>query len=100
MLQRLGLSVVEAADGIEALDLYRRVGDEISIVLMDWNMPRMSGPETLASLRNESKDVPVLILSGQALSGSLAQAVSQVQGVLLKPFPRTGLENTLREFLT
>lgn len=99
MLQRLGLKVVQAADGLEAIELYKQVGAEISIVLMDWNMPRLSGPDTLKGLRNESKDVPVLILSGQALSGALAQVVDQVQGFLPKPFPRTGLEDTLREFL-
>jgi CheY-like chemotaxis protein len=99
MLERLGLTVVEASDGVEALELFGRLRDKICLVLMDWNMPRMSGYDTLSGLRGQSDGVPILVLSGQDCSDALGDAVDYVQGFLAKPFPRAGLEARLREVL-
>jgi CheY-like chemotaxis protein len=43
MLGMLGLDVVEAEDGMRAVEIFERRGDEIDLVLLDVNMPRMGG---------------------------------------------------------
>jgi two-component system chemotaxis response regulator CheY len=50
MLRELGMDVVEAPDGLDALDL---IGGGLSpdLVLVDWNMPRMTGIEFVATVR-------------------------------------------------
>jgi DNA-binding response OmpR family regulator len=98
-LERFGFDVVEASDGQQAIELLQRLNDQISLVLMDWNMPRMSGYDTLSGLRGQSDGVPILVLSGQDCSDALGDAVDYVQGFLAKPFPRAGLEARLREVL-
>ena len=51
-----GHDIVEAGDGLEALDVIRSVGADI--VLCDWNMPRMSGLELLQTLRGHGDKRP------------------------------------------
>lgn len=64
LLSKLGYEVLEAADGLEALEICRKRGDSISLVLLDLTMPNLSGKETFAGLREMFPDLPVLICSG------------------------------------
>ena len=50
MLQELGFEVAEAGDGRRALDLIDE-GLSPGLILVDWNMPEMSGIEFLAAVR-------------------------------------------------
>jgi PAS domain S-box-containing protein len=64
MLEFLGFSVLEARDGVEALEVFRQRQDEIRFVLCDLTMPRMDGWETLAALRELAPGIPVILSSG------------------------------------
>jgi len=57
-LNRMGFEVLQAADSIEALDIFDKNMQEISLVLMDISMPRLNGAETLNKIREKSM-VPV-----------------------------------------
>jgi len=54
-LARWGFVVIEAADGTEALDLLER--DPIPLILSDWIMPGLSGPELCHALRAHENDL-------------------------------------------
>jgi two-component system cell cycle sensor histidine kinase/response regulator CckA len=64
MLKSLGFTVLEAKDGVEAVEVYRQHRDEIRCVLCDLTMRRMNGGETLAALRKLAPDIPVILVSG------------------------------------
>jgi CheY-like chemotaxis protein len=64
MLALLGFSVLEARDGVEALEVFRPRQGEIRFVLCDLTMPRMDGWETLAALRELAPGIPVILSSG------------------------------------
>lgn len=53
-----------AASGEEAVEVYRRQGDRIGVVLLDVRMPGMSGPATLDALRRLNPDVRCCFMSG------------------------------------
>jgi CheY-like chemotaxis protein len=53
-----GFTVWAAADGREAVSLYRAHANEISIALLDVHMPGLDGPETLAALRQDGASIP------------------------------------------
>lgn len=60
ILEDLQFQVQEAADGLEALTACRKAMPDA--VLLDWNMPVMSGIEFLQKLRNErGGDRPVVV---------------------------------------
>jgi PAS domain S-box-containing protein len=64
MLERAGYHVLLASDGAEALEIFSRRREEISCVVLDLTMPRMSGEECLRFLREVDPEVRVLISSG------------------------------------
>jgi len=57
-------SVLEACDGLDAVETFRRHHAEIDLVLLDLNMPRAGGEEALRMLRELQPDLPVLLSSG------------------------------------
>jgi signal transduction histidine kinase/CheY-like chemotaxis protein len=59
-----GYRVVEARDGVEGVETFRALADEIGLVLLDLTMPRMSGEEACAEIRRLRPDVPVVLSSG------------------------------------
>jgi DNA-binding response OmpR family regulator len=61
-LEDEGYSVVEAVNGAEGLDAFRR--NEIDLVLLDLRLPDMSGFDVCRALRNESI-VPIIIITAQ-----------------------------------
>lgn len=65
ILENAGYKVRQAADGLEAIELFRRDIGGYDAVVLDIVMPRLNGRETLALLRRMRPDLPVLVISGQ-----------------------------------
>lgn len=61
-LREMGFEVFEAKDGAEALALFE--AHPVDLALLDLNMPKMSGQETLAALRQRAPELPTIIISG------------------------------------
>ena len=53
-----------AADGQEAVDIYRDHMWEISVVLLDLGLPKISGWEVFKNLKQQNPDVCVVVASG------------------------------------
>lgn len=59
-----GYHVLQAADGLEALEQFEELGDVVSLVVLDIMMPRMDGYEACRKIREQS-DVPVVMLTAR-----------------------------------
>jgi PAS domain S-box-containing protein len=66
MLESLGFEVLEAEDGVSALQAFRRHADRVDLVLLDLTMPRLDGARTLRRMRALRPDVRVVVSSGYA----------------------------------
>jgi two-component system cell cycle sensor histidine kinase/response regulator CckA len=101
MLTRLGYKVIEAKDGVDAVEVFQQHQDEIRFVLSDLTMPRMNGWDTLASLRKLSPEIPVILSSGydkmQVMAGEHTERPNAFLG---KPYQRKELGDTIRRILT
>jgi PAS domain S-box-containing protein len=64
LLERFGFRVIVAADGFETVDLYTENAGDITLLLMDLNMPRLNGIEAVLRIRHINPSVPVLFMSG------------------------------------
>jgi CheY-like chemotaxis protein len=64
LLERFGFRVITAVDGLEAVDLYTEHAGDITLILIDVNMPKLSGIEAVSRIRHICPAVPVLLMSG------------------------------------
>ena len=63
-LEREGFEVLEAGDGVEAMDLFYEE-KEVALVILDVMMPKMDGWQTLREIRQTSQ-VPVIMLTARS----------------------------------
>jgi two-component system cell cycle sensor histidine kinase/response regulator CckA len=100
MLTHLGFAVLEAKDGIEAVEVFRQNKDAICCVLCDLTMPRMGGWETLAVLRKLAPGIPVILSSGydqaKVITGDHPE---RPQAFLGKPYRPTELRDAISQAL-
>ena len=75
MLERNGFGVIVAEDGDVAADLAKQ-NDDISLCIIDYNMPTMNGLETMHAIREHEKHsgVPVFILTTECADNLIKQA--------------------------
>ncbi len=98
MLARLGYEVCLAANGLEALEIYRREGNAIDLVLLDMLMPGMDGRDTLRALRELDAELRVVICSGfSTLDESWNVPDLAIDGLLHKPFQLRELAETISQ---
>ncbi|GAB4366217.1 MAG: response regulator transcription factor [Bryobacter sp.] len=87
--------VGQARHGREALEVVERTAPDV--LLMDIEMPEMSGLEVAAELRRRQSPVKVAIVTTFARSGYLRRALEAgVYGYLLKDSPSASLANAIR----
>ncbi|HEY2910043.1 MAG TPA: ATP-binding protein [Gemmataceae bacterium] len=85
-LKTHGYSVLEAADGQQAVDLYSREGDRIDLVLLDLTMPILSGLEAFRHLIQLNSRVKVVFASGFAEEQLSDFEKELTTGFLKKPY--------------
>jgi CheY-like chemotaxis protein len=100
MLETLGYEVIEARDGLEAVEIFRRRAAEIDLVILDLVMPRLTGEAALGQMRQIAPAVPAILVSGYDESGRIREIVAAgFGGFLQKPFRRQDLGKKMRELL-
>ncbi|WP_428606122.1 putative bifunctional diguanylate cyclase/phosphodiesterase [Sedimenticola sp.] len=100
LLQAYGHSSIVAANGHIALDILRE--KSIELILLDLNMPEISGMEFLDLLKEEFPDIDVVIVSGEATFTNATEALRHgVSDFLRKPYNPVELlgiiENVLKK---
>jgi nitrogen-specific signal transduction histidine kinase/CheY-like chemotaxis protein len=99
-LASAGYTVILATKGREALDIYRRRKEEISLVILDLLMPEMSGRDCLMELVKIDPSVKVLIASGYSPEDKLHKEIRPlVKGFVQKPFAMAELVKEVRSGL-
>jgi len=86
-LQRLGYGVIEARDGVEALEVLAR--DGVDLVLLDVMMPRLDGYGVLEKRREDNalREVPVIMISALDQMDSIVRCIELgAEDYLPKPF--------------
>jgi two-component system chemotaxis response regulator CheY len=94
-----GFEVVQAANGREAIETMDREGLTLSLVLLDWNMPEISGIEVLEKLRSRSElsGVRMVMVTTETEIEQMARALQAgADEYVMKPFTREALEDKLR----
>ena len=100
LLSTMGFTTVTAANGNEALSLYKARTSEIDLVLMDLIMPEMGGVDTYHELRKFDSVVPIIFCSGYGAE-SVAEITTTDENTcfLHKPFNKPELCRTVNEVI-
>jgi two-component system chemotaxis response regulator CheY len=102
VVQAAGLEVIETANGAEALGVLRKCGEDIRLVIMDWNMPVMDGFRTLSMIRarKDYEHIPVLMATADGVEEDVIKAIKAgANGYLVKPFTPESLTAKIEELL-
>jgi len=98
MLGKMGIIVAEAESGAQALDAVH-ADAEISHLLLDVNMPGMSGNEVCSALRSEARGAQLLIIAYTAHAFPEERERIMAAGfddLLTKPFKQDALVKALK----
>ncbi len=100
ILSELGYQVIDACNGLQALEIYQEKGNEIDLVILDMIMPEMNGAEVFSKLKEHNPKVKILLASGYSVEGQAAKIMAQgCNGFIQKPFTLELLSNKINEIL-
>lgn len=99
-LKKAGFRVAVANNGRELLD---RVKEERpDVILLDWMMPELNGPDTCAALKADpaTTDIPVIFMTAKSQGFERDHGLATgALGYIIKPFDALTLGDCIRELL-
>ena len=101
VLESFGHSVIQASDGIDALEKFHAHQYEISLVISDIVMPRMDGVESVLEMRKAYPELPVIFMTGyDAPKGKASKIVEdEISKLMNKPFKSKDLSDLVDELI-
>ena len=100
ILERSGYTVLTAANGKEALNLYEKERDKVSLVILDLIMPEMGGKECLEELHRIDPSLKILVTSGYPVNGPTKETIeSAARGFVGKPYGMKDMLRAVRDVL-
>jgi CheY-like chemotaxis protein len=99
-LSHYGYRVIEAADGIEALRLFKALDGRIDLVFTDVVMPGMGGQTLAETIRSHTPDLPVLFMSGHGFEVN-TKALAGIHGneFIQKPVKPVDMAQAVRRII-
>ena len=95
-----GYRVITARDGFQAIDMYRKLKDQITLIILDFTMPVMDGADVFAELLEINPKVSVVLSSGFAEQGRLQNMLARgLRGFIPKPYTMQKLVSQVRSTL-
>ena len=94
-----GYEVVEAGDGMAALDVARSASQPFDLVVTNSRMPHLDGPRLVECLRQLDPDLPIMHMSGSHGLGRTTQDLPADVPTIFKPFSVWGLLDEAEQLL-
>jgi two-component system, cell cycle sensor histidine kinase and response regulator CckA len=99
-LNSFGYEVILACDGKEALEIYERESNRISLIVLDLIIPEMDGNQCLAEILRVNPEARILIASGHSVNGQPEGPLeTEAKGFLGKPYDMGQCLPTVREVI-
>lgn len=98
-LEMSGYQVTAAADGAEALQIFRDRGSQFALVVTDLSMPNLDGMGLFRAVHDEGGRVPFLFISGHAEEDVIRASSGMATEVLQKPWTVADLTARVKKIL-
>jgi nitrogen-specific signal transduction histidine kinase/CheY-like chemotaxis protein len=100
ILKSLGYKVLLAGSGKEAVDISKRSGGKVDLVILDMVMPEMGGRETFDLLKEIDPEIKVLLSSGYSLTRQAEEMLAcGCKDFIQKPFDMNRLSQKIRRII-
>lgn len=99
MLSRFGYNIIRANGGERALDVIKQEDHFIHLVILDMNMPGMSGQDCLKEIKRISSQMKIIISTGDPATVPIEQGEFEATGFIAKPFRLQEILTQIREVL-
>ncbi|MBE9573056.1 MAG: response regulator, partial [Proteobacteria bacterium] len=100
ILGQYGYTIITAESGEEAVEVYKREGDRIDLVVLDLGMPGMGGHKCMEELLGINPEAKVIIASGYSPSGKAQDTLKAgAAGFIGKPYQLASMLKKVREVL-
>ena len=100
VLERIGLEVVTAIDGVEGIEIFSKAEQPFDLVLLDMVMPRMGGEETYGALRKLNSSIKIILSSGYGEQETTHHFDGKgLSGFIQKPYRPNELTSMVRKIL-
>ena len=100
-LNKIGFEdLIDAENGVDALE--KLEGQEVDLIITDWNMPEMNGEQLVLELRKMDayKDKPIMMITTRGMKEDVMTAVQiGVNGYIVKPFTPEILKKKISEIM-
>ena len=98
MLSGLGYAIIEAVDGIKAVEIYK--AESPDLVLMDVNMPEMGGLDALQEILKIDKNAKVVMISNSSQQEHIMKAVEfGAKNFIVKPFDEIKILDQIKKII-
>jgi len=99
LLETNGYSVIKVSSGKEVLTVLTEE-IKVDLAIIDYNMPEMSGLETIAEIRKSNLDIPIILSSGSMwVNQEIDLSEYKINGQLNKPYEFESMLATIRKFV-
>ncbi len=97
MLEEGGHTALWAEDGLRAIEIIKSNKSKIDVILLDWNMPNMNGPEFLEyNIKEKITSSPIVMMTTENSPDAIKKALSlNAAEYIMKPFTSDILFNKL-----
>jgi PAS domain S-box-containing protein len=97
-LESLGLKVIKALNGEEAVKILQKENLKIDLVFVDWEMPVMNGEKTIEKIKEINANLPIFIVSG-AINEKISdmKIKGAVVNIIKKPFNKDKIIEKLNQ---
>lgn len=98
VLKNMNIEIIHAANGIEAIELCD-LNPDISLILMDVNMPLMGGEAAAISIKKSHPDIPIISMTAYIAFGRIRdENKKHFTDSIVKPFTVECIRNTVKKY--
>ena len=102
VVNSLGYRSLKAANGREGIEILEKMGEEVALILLDWNMPILDGFKTLVKIKEDRRfaSIPVIMLTSESEDQKVQKAFEAgVAGYVNKPFTNEELIESVQQVM-
>ncbi|MEX0722445.1 MAG: response regulator [Gracilimonas sp.] len=100
-LDQLMLAEFEYEEAMDGEDALEKFNDDIDILFVDWNMPKMTGVEFARAIRDKGyEDIPIIMVTAEKSMGKVDKALNEggANEYITKPFTADKMHKAISDY--